>query len=63
MNKTYGIHNSRISRFHSLPLAQRNLQSRVKMGLIIMGDDNRYWVVCPADAQRLVKAGLEYCPL
>ena len=27
---------------------------------IILGDDNRYLVVCPADAERLHRAGYDY---
>lgn len=27
---------------------------------VVLGDDGRYWVVCPADASRLERAGLEY---
>jgi len=27
---------------------------------IILGDDERFWVVCPADAAKLSKMGYEY---
>ena len=32
----------------------------VKASRVILGSDNRFWVVCPADATRLEKLGFEY---
>lgn len=32
-----------------------------KPQIVMLGDD-AYWVVCPADAARLEKAGYEYAP-
>jgi len=29
---------------------------------VILGDDQQFWVVTPAEASRLVKAGYEYAP-
>ncbi len=31
-----------------------------KLHFVILGDDCMFWVVCPADALRLIKAGYEY---
>lgn len=31
-----------------------------KLHFVILGDDCKFWVVCPADASRLIKAGYEY---
>jgi hypothetical protein len=32
---------------------------RSKSGVVMLGDDERYWVVCLADASRLAKFGIE----
>jgi hypothetical protein len=37
----------------------RNIISRNIKRRIILGDDNKYWIVNNADAQRLVNAGYE----
>jgi hypothetical protein len=31
-----------------------------KFTAVMLGDDSRYWVVCPADASRLERAGYEW---
>lgn len=31
-----------------------------KLQLIVLGDNGKFWVCCPADAGKLVKAGYEY---
>ena len=32
----------------------------IKLHFVILGDDCKFWVVCPADASRLIKVGYEY---
>ncbi len=58
-NKTAGIYNSRISRYSSLAIAKQAKYHSEKSSMIILGDDEKFWVVCMADAQRLVNAGYE----
>ncbi len=31
-----------------------------KLHFVILGDDCKFWVVCPADASKLINAGYEY---
>lgn len=33
-----------------------------KSMLVVLGDDERYWVVTMADAERLIRAGYEAAP-
>lgn len=37
--------------------------NRMKAGVVMLGDDCRFWVVCLADADRLEKAGYEFAPV
>ena len=39
-----------------------SLADRCTKPQIVMLGDDAYWVVCPADASRLEKAGYEYAP-
>lgn len=39
--------------------ARRVVENATKMMMIILGDDGKYWVVTPATAMRLEKAGYE----
>ena len=39
-----------------------SLADRCTKPQIVMLGDDAYWVVCPADAARLEKAGYEYAP-
>ncbi len=32
----------------------------VKPSMVILGSDCKFWVVCPADASRLIKLGYEF---
>lgn len=61
MNKiNYGNRTIYYSEFSSLGAAKRWASGCNKMHLVILGDNEKYWVVTPADAERLVKAGYEY---
>lgn len=46
--------------FRSLDLARSFASGCHKPHRVMLGDHPQYWVVCPADAERLVKAGYEY---
>lgn len=54
---------SRVDRYSTPALA---LSAAKKWGhpcWLILGDDGKVWVVNPADAARVNKAGLEYLPI
>lgn len=45
------------------PRLARSLADRCKTPhMVVMGDCPWYWVVCPADASKLVRAGYEILP-
>lgn len=62
MSSIYGIHRSRIDRYSTPAIAQSAAKKWVRPCRLILGDDDRVWVVSPADAERLIKTGLEYLP-
>lgn len=39
--------------------AESWVSKSAKPGMIVLGDEGKFWVVCFSDAQRLVKAGYE----
>lgn len=41
-------------------MAFNSLKHSLKPQRVILGDDMKFWVVCPADAERLYRAGYEY---
>ena len=47
-------------KFTQLSYAQNFVNRAIPMMAIFMGDDNKFWVVGMADAQRLEKAGYEW---
>jgi hypothetical protein len=47
-------------RYYDLALAIIAMNHCVKAHFIMLGDDGRFWVVTPADASRLERAGYEY---
>jgi hypothetical protein len=58
-----GIVKGQILSFHSLGTARSVCyEHSVRPMRIILGDYPWFWVVTPADAERLVKAGYEYIP-
>jgi hypothetical protein len=57
MNK---ITKSPIYKFVSLANANSFVQHCVKPMWVMLGDDMRFWVVTPADAARLERAGYEF---
>ncbi|KAB8153438.1 hypothetical protein EZY14_009400 [Kordia sp. TARA_039_SRF] len=48
------------SRFNDRNRAFRWAKNTSKMSMVMLGCDNRYWVVCPSDASRLHKLGYEH---
>ncbi len=47
-------------RFSSLELAKSFADNATQPQRVILGDHPEIWVVTPADAERLVRAGYEY---
>jgi hypothetical protein len=45
--------------FTNIVNAQSWASKSVKPGMIVLGEEGKFWVVCFSDAQRLVKAGYE----
>ena len=50
----------RIQRFRSLAPARVARKASMKPMRVVLGDCPEYWLVTPADAERLVRAGYEY---
>ena len=48
-----------LGKFTDLNLARKFSQNTKKMSVIILGDDNRYWVVKMAKANELTKSGYQ----
>ena len=49
-----------IFKFNNLSTAINFTYRAIKMKMIILGDDELFWVVTPAAAERLVRQGYEY---
>jgi hypothetical protein len=49
-----------IFKFNNLSTAINFIYRAIKMKMIILGDDELFWVVTPAAAERLVRQGYEY---
>lgn len=45
--------------FTNLAAAKRYAERCTKLHFVVMGDNNKFWVVCFLDAQRLEKDGYE----
>lgn len=50
----------RTERYTTLAAARSAASHGVKPLRVMLGDDERFWVVTPADAQRLERMGYEY---
>lgn len=48
-----------LGKFNSLSLAQSFSNNTTKMSAIILGDDDKYWVVTMAKMEQLINAGYE----
>ena len=51
-----------ISRFQNPELAFNLADRAFKPMMVLLGDDDRYWVVRMSDAERLLRAGYEVAP-
>ena len=48
-----------VDQFSSIEAATRWANNCIKLHIVVMGDNGKFWVACFADAQRLVKMGYE----
>jgi hypothetical protein len=46
-----------LGKFNSLTLAKSYSETTVKLSAVILGDDQKYWVVNLREFSRLIKAG------
>ncbi len=51
-----------IYRFQRSDLAFSLADRAIKSMMVLLGDDERYWVVTMADGERLIRAGYEVAP-
>ncbi len=58
LKTTLGLRNN-IDQFSNLDAAQRWANNCIKLHIVMLGDNGKYWVVCFADAQKLSKIGYE----
>ena len=56
--KIQGIKYS-IDIMNTLEGSKRFADRCIKLHAVVLGDNGKYWIVCAADAQRLVKIGYE----
>jgi hypothetical protein len=47
-------------KFNSYANAQNFKNRCIKIMMIILGDDDKYWVVTPAEGEKLTRRGYEY---
>jgi hypothetical protein len=47
-------------KFSTYALADSFRNRCIKMMLIVLGDDGKFWVVTPAEGERLIANGYEY---
>ena len=55
---TLGLRNN-IGQFSTLDGANRWANNCIKLHIVMLGDNGKYWVACFADAQKLSKMGYE----
>jgi len=58
--KTINDISKQASKFYDRNLAFSSMNQYVKPMRVMLGVDGRFWVVTPADAERLARLGLEY---
>lgn len=46
-------------RFSDLKNAQSFADRCIKLHMVILGDDDKFWVVLPVDFERLIRAGYQ----
>lgn len=58
IKNTYGLRNN-VDILSTKESAFRYASNCIKLHVVILGENCKYWVVCFSDAQKLVKAGFE----
>ena len=58
LKTTLGLRNN-IDQFSTLEGAKRWANNCIKLHIVMLGDNGKYWVACFADAQKLHKMGYE----
>jgi hypothetical protein len=58
LKTTLGLRNN-IDQFSTLDGANRWANNCIKLHIVMLGDNGKYWVACFADAQKLSKMGYE----
>jgi len=58
LKTTLGIRNN-IEQFLTLEGAKRWANNCIKLHVVMLGDNGKYWVACFADAKKLYKMGYE----
>jgi hypothetical protein len=58
LKSTFGLRNN-IDEFSNSAAAFRWANKCVKLHIVLLGDNGKYWVACFADAQKLSKMGYE----
>jgi len=60
MNPTNPLDNIQIHKFNALETAQTFAGRAKRKMMVLLGDDEKFWVVAASVAERLVAAGYEY---
>ena len=58
LKTTLGLRNN-ISELSTLESANRWANKCIKLHIVVLGDNGKFWVACFADAQKLCKMGYE----
>lgn len=58
LKSTLGLKNG-VDQFSSKELAYSFAERCIKQHIVILGDHDKFWVVCFSDAQKLVNLGYE----
>ncbi len=58
LKTTLGLRNN-IDQFSTLECATRWANNCIKLHIVMLGDNGKYWVACFSDAQKLSKMGYE----
>jgi hypothetical protein len=58
LKTVFGLRNN-VDQFSDLQAATRWANNCVKLHIVMLGSNDKYWVVCFADAQKLSKLGYE----
>ncbi len=58
LKTTLGLRNN-IDQFATLEGATRWANNCIKLHIVMLGDNGKYWVACFSDAQKLSKMGYE----